>query len=197
MGPLLTSTAAWRILGNQKMFATFLVPPTVSNNPAGVFDTRSWDGFPEARQRFYDFVEAQGIEDILVLSGDAHFSVSSDLVEDPATYDPETSQASHGVEFLPTSISRGNFDETLGPNNEGFIEVLRQSIADRNPHNAYVELIQHGYGLLDITDERIVAEYWYSPILEDSEEEVMAAGLTVRRGANRWEREIATEPFVP
>ncbi|MEO0600849.1 MAG: alkaline phosphatase D family protein [Myxococcota bacterium] len=183
---LSASTATWRILGNQKMFAPFLVPPTIS--PDGVFDTRSWDGFPEARRRLYGFLEAQGIDDNIVLSGDAHFSVSSDLVDDPTAYDPATSTTSRGVEFLPTSISRGNFDETLGADLIGLIEVLAEDIRGRNPHNAYVELVQHGYGVLDVTQTRVVAEYWYSPILEPSNEETLGASLTVERGANRWTR---------
>lgn len=188
-GQLVESQATWHLLGNQKLLSGLL------EALGGLLG--GWDsGFSAARQRFYGMLQEEDVENLLVLSGDAHVSIANDLVLDPASYDPTTGAGALGAEFLPTSISRGNFDEELGRTETAFAlaEAARQSGIASNPHNAYMELVEHGYGLLDITRGRIVAEYWYVPILEPSGEERFATGLVVERGANRWSRTPRTEP---
>ena len=57
-----------------------------------------------------------------------------------------------------------------------------------------MDLVRHGYGLLDVSAERIVAELWYSPILEPSTTEELGGTLEVQRGANHWERPAPVPP---
>lgn len=59
----------------------------------------------------------------------------------------------------------------------------------RNPHHLYLEPSLHGYGVLDVTPARIVAEIWYSEILARADEETLDATFTVERGATQWTRE--------
>jgi alkaline phosphatase D len=200
---LMRSDAAWRVLGSQKLFSTLRVDPdliaAIDGEPREVFDPKTWDGFPEARSRLLALLANLGLDDNVVVSGDAHISLAFDLVDDPTNeempYDPATSDAALGVEFMPPSISRGNFDETLlglGRPPRTIPPFLAAVLADtlpRNPHGLYGELTSHGYGVLDLTPERAVAEYWYSDILDRSDEETLGASFTVLRGANRWSRE--------
>ncbi|MCW5889185.1 MAG: alkaline phosphatase D family protein [bacterium] len=190
------STAAWRILGSQKLVATARVNPDFTEIFDGerrdVFDRGSWDGFPADRTRVFALLGEQG-DDNVAVSGDSHISIAGDLVDDPANpdhpYDPTTSNASVGVELLPTSISRGNFDEALGA--AAPPEVYAFVIGDtlpRNPHARYLEITRHGYGILDITAERVIGEIWYSPILTRADDEELGVRLTIRRGTGRWER---------
>ena len=194
-GTLTGSTQSWRIIGSQKLIGTLLVPPGVTEG--GYFDTGTRDGYHASRTRLFDRLASLGLKDNVVLSGDSHISVMMDLVDDPANpaapYDPATSDASVGVEVLASSVSRGNFDEQLGPV-YALIDGITADIAGRNPHQAYLDLVEHGYGLLDIQPDRIVAELWYSPVLQVSEQERMGMSLRVDRGSGKWTRTPITEP---
>lgn len=196
------STATWRLLGSQKIFSTVRVNPRLAlildGEERPVFDTGSWDGFPASRTRLLSFLASRGIGDNVMISGDSHISVAADLVDDPANpanpYDPSTGEGSVGVELLPTSISRGNFDEQI--RGVGFDEAATQRLIDiiladtvaRNPHHVYAELTKHGYGVLDFTRERLQAEIRYLPILERSEAEEVGVTLTAPRGLDHWQR---------
>jgi alkaline phosphatase D len=177
------SDAAWRVIGAQKVLVEF-------------GDLSGWLDYPDARSRFLGFFARAGIADNLFLSGDSHITVFQDGVDvDPASpYDPATGAGSVGGEFLPTSISRGNFDETLGPRSERVIGLARSGFLRSNPWQVDLELTSHGYGLVDITPERIVGETWYSPILAPADAETFGLAYAMRRGANRWERVLRTEP---
>ncbi len=191
---LRASRATWRLLGNQRLLGTVRINPTYAAFIGGerreVFDPGAWDGFAADRSRLLSLLTAEGIKDNLVLSGDSHVSIVLDLVDHPQT----PGALSAGVEFLPTSISRGNFDETL--TGFGFppaqqattLNAILNDTRRRNPHHVYVELTKHGYGTLDITHDRIVAGFWYSPVLQRSDEEEAGPSFTVERGANRWTR---------
>lgn len=193
-GQLRDSGATWRLLANQRLFGTVRINPVFAQAIDGerreVFDTGAWDGFPEDRSRLLRMLVDEGIADNIVLSGDSHVSVAMDLVDAPL--DPRA--ASAGVEFLPTSISRGNFDETLaglgfGPDQAtALIDNILADTARRNPHHRYLELTQHGYGVLDIGPEQVVAEFRYSGILQRLNEDLAGEILIVKRGTNRWER---------
>jgi alkaline phosphatase D len=189
--------AAWRILGSPRLVATARVNPDFVEAYDGerreVFDPRTWDGFPADRSRLFQFLAAEGIDDNVAVSGDSHISAALDLVDDPTNpahpYDPATSDAPVGVELLPTSISRGNFDEALGPAIPPAVYgILVADTLGRNPHARYLEITRHGYGVLDLTPDRVVADIWFSPILSRADTEELGARLTVRRGRNRWER---------
>jgi alkaline phosphatase D len=199
---LRASPAVWRVLGSQKLFGTVKVSPDLTEFFDGerreVFDLNTWDGFPEARTQLLQLLTDEGIGDNVVIAGDAHISLAMDVVDDPtnpdALYDPATSEAPLGVEFMPPSISRGNFDEIIASLGlppafgQAFVAGLVTETLAKNPHHVYGELTQHGYGILDITAQRVVADYWYSPILERTETESRGPALLALRGANRWTR---------
>jgi len=188
-----SSTAKWRIVGNQKMFGGWIsegVPAFIPvPNDGGVFDRGSWDGFQAERDTILRFVQENNIENLMVISGDVHMSFAMDISRAPrngSVYDPATGNGSLGVEFIPTSISRGNFDEAGVP--AGIVPLFEGISNGINPHHRYTEFVQHGYGILNIDHDSIVAEWWYSPILQMSQSEVLAKSMTVGNGQNRWKR---------
>jgi len=188
-----SSTAKWRICGSQKMFSgwysegvpTWLPVP----NDGEVFDRGSWDGFMAERDTILRFIEENGIDNFVMLSGDVHMSFAMDISRDPrnsSVYDPATGNGSLGVEFIPTSISRGNFDEAGVP--ALIVPAFETASNLINVHHRYVEFVQHGYGILDIRPDSTVAEWWYSPILQMSGNETLAKSMTVGNRQNRWKR---------
>jgi len=200
---LASSSTAWRVLGSQKLFSTLRVDPRLielfDGNRREVFDLGAWDGFPEDRSRVLDLLARFGLGDNVMLSGDSHVSLAFDLVDRPADpadpYDPTTGERSQGVELLPTSISRGNFDEALlggGVPPEIVFPLIDSLLAQTlplNPHHRASELTLHGYGLVEVTPDAVAAGIWYTPILERSDQELAGPQLRAERGANRWSRE--------
>lgn len=193
LGQLANSTAKWRITGNQKMFGGWYsegIPTWIPvPNDGGVFSRGSWDGYQAERDTILKFIEDNAINNYMMLSGDAHMSFGMDISRAPlnaSVYDPSTGNGSLGVEFLPTSITRGNFDESGVPTFA--IPVFESGSNGINPHHRYVDFIRHGYGILNIDHDSIVAEWWYSPILEQSNSEVLTKSLTVEDGQNKWRR---------
>ncbi len=186
------STSNWRIIGSQCMFSLWSVLGLPPLFPAGqtVFDPSAWDGFQLDRARLLNHLQANNIQNCMVISGDAHISMAADLAITPLdsmTYDSASGYGSLGVEFLPSSITRGNLDESgISPNNANALGQLSLNV---NPHHHYMEVVQHGYGLLTIIPDSIVAEYWYSPVLQVSNSQVLGRRMVVRNGENRWARE--------
>jgi len=144
-GELSASSATWRILGQQVVMGQWLFTPDASLN----YD--SWDGYRAARNRLYAHLRAEGIDNIVVLTGDVHSSWVSDLTEtplDPATYDPSTGEGSVGVEF----VAAGVVSETP-PLSSG-------NIMESNPQIQYGDTERRGYVVLDVTPERVHADFF-------------------------------------
>ncbi len=188
---LLQSEAQWKVIGNQKMFGLWSalnVPQGIFPTDGPVYDSTAWDGYGTERMLLMEFLDDNNIENTIVLSGDAHISIASDLALDPldpANYNPETGEGSIAVEFLPTSISRGNLDELGFGDLEGLAELISQQ---GNPHQRYIDVIDHGYGKLSITPDSASAQFWYSEILEMTDMEDAGERLVVLDGDNHWRR---------
>jgi alkaline phosphatase D len=195
---LSNSTARWQIIGNQVMVAPWIVgelPPGVDFGSEGVLDPTSWDGFNESRQVLLNLIEITHPGSTLIVSGDSHVTCVADVPKDPLdplSYDPETGEGSVAVEFLPSSISRGNADEQGLPSLV-ISELVRISM-ETNPHQQHLELTQHGFGLLTINPDSIVAESWYAPILESSAALTFGGGWVLKHGTGHWERTKRNTP---
>lgn len=190
---LLNSGATWKLIGNQKMmgrWSSLGLNPNLGLPGNGVyFDPSSWDGHIEERLDLLNFVSSHQIDNLMVLSGDAHITMYIDLTTDPdgtGVYDPATGNGAVGVEFLPTSITRGNFDESGIP--LAAQSILEQGSYFANPNHIYSEFFQHGYGIVVIKPDSIVAEVWYSPILQVTSEESFHRAYVVHKNENHWRR---------
>lgn len=188
------STTKWNLLGSQKMTGGWYsrgIPPIIFPTNGNVFDPNSWDGYFEERRQLFSLFDSLDRRNNVFISGDAHISMAMDLAIDPfdsLRYNSVTGTGAVGVEFLPTSISRGNFDE------QGLSAALAEAAVSIslqvNPHHVYMEVVQHGYGVLSINKDSITAEYWYSPILQPSTTETLGQQLVVLDGEGHWKRNL-------
>jgi alkaline phosphatase D len=193
-------TAKWHITGNQKMFGGWYsegIPEWIPvPNDGGVFSRGSWDGYMAERDTVLSFVQENNIDNFVVLSGDAHMSFGMDLSREPRNgniYDATTGNGSLGVEFLPTSITRGNFDESGVPTFA--VPIFESASNGINPHHRYTEFTEHGYGILNIDHDSIVAEWWYVPILQENSSQELGMSMTVGDRQNRWKRASGFAPL--
>ncbi len=145
-----SSQAQWQIIGQQVIMTPLVLPAGFQPTPV-IINSDQWDGYPYERQKFYDHVISHNIQNVVVLTGDIHTAWANDLPL--AGYDSLNRQNSVGVEFVAASISSSN-DKIPPIVNQSFIYSLAQ-------HVRYVELVLHGYYVLDITPARAQADFVY------------------------------------
>lgn len=180
---LRTSTAQWKIIGNQVMLSQF----TIGGTPLVL---ENWDGYPAERNQVYDNLEANSISNVVVVTGDFHCSFANDVPRDALSfpaYNPFTGDGSLCAEFVVPSITGDNYDEGndfgLGAGNAALAQTLIQI---GNPHTKYVNLTAHGYILLDVDASRAQAEFMHMADVRDEANlaETLAAAWYAADGSN-------------
>ena len=169
------SQARWNLFGQQVMFA----PQTESGARASNPD--SWDGYRAARGRVFDMVERAKMDNLCVLTGDVHSSWAYDLPRRPFDgYDKATGKGSVGVEFAGTSITSPS---NLGRGPEG-PKQLADAMAVR-PHLHYVDGRYRGYFIIDLTRDRLQADFYAVATIEErSTKERFEKGFITESGRN-------------
>ena len=176
------SGTPWQVLGQQVMFA----PQVLEGGSSSNSDT--WDGYRACRERVFDMIESARGENLAVLTGDMHSSWVYDLPRRPFDqYDPSTGRGSLGVELVGTSVTSPN-SLGRGPDGERQLASLRAS----RPHLHYVDGRYRGYFIVDLTRERLQADYYAMKTIEErSTDEVFAKGFVTEASRNHLE-EIAS-----
>lgn len=149
----------WRVIANQVIMGRLLTPDlepyvdeaailAIEKDWPGVRDMvvlskynlpvypDSWDGYPAARNRFYDRLIENDVQDIFVLTGDAHEFWMNDL-------STETGDKV-GVEVVTTSVSSETLIKYMGGGTADYALLLTQANEDAryyNPlHNGYSDI---------------------------------------------------------
>jgi alkaline phosphatase D len=191
METLNNSTAQWKVVGTQKNFTRWKVAALAQlvNDPEGTLNKKSWDGFNLERLKIVETLRDSQINNVIFLSGDMHVSIAAEVAIDPIdsiNYNAATGDGSYAVEFMPTSIGRGNFDE------RGFSATFLNVVYDvsnaSNPHHRYLEVTEHGYVILHFKKDISLAQFWYQDILSVTEEERLGKQMTVMNNENKWKR---------
>ena len=140
------SRAQWNVLGNQ-VFAF------EADHDAGAserYGMDTWDGYAAARQRLFDGVVERGVDNFVMITGDAHRSVAADLKVNFS--DP--SSRTVGTEFLGTSITSGGNGADM--DNLGVIWLAE------NPHMRFHNS-QRGYQRCVLTRDEWRTDYRVVP----------------------------------
>ena len=171
-----------------------------------------WDGYPLERTEIVDFIKQEEIDNVVILTGDFHTSMAYEVADPPVTlsfreeagqdsvavytpndYDPATGAGAVAVEFASPSVASANFDETTSPGVAGLLQTLinnplpatnGQERGNPNPHMKYVNLVDHGYYILDVLEDRVQADYYYTPVLERTSTERFDLGLSSPAGGH-------------
>ncbi|MDP9139910.1 MAG: alkaline phosphatase D family protein [Pseudomonadota bacterium] len=190
---LSTGTSRWQLIGNQVYFAPLklLGLPRAIDGGGLYLSNDKWDGYDPARARVIEMIRAREGGNVVILTGDAHEAYAFEVTDDPngPGYQPLSGQGSVAVEFVSTSItSRGDLASGDGPT-ALFAQLsanAEQLLRLTNPHLKYYENTLNGYLLLDLTPERLQAEFWTVPfVTARSDEQMFARAFTVESGSNR------------
>lgn len=176
---LRASTAQWKILGQQVMIAPLPL--------SGLVNTDQWDGYVAARERLYAVITdpVAPVSDVVVLTGDIHTSWGNDLVPAGGSYDPVTRAGSIGVEFVTPGITSPGLGEF-------FVDLLA-AVLEENPYVRYVNIVNRGYCVLDVTPERVQCS-WHlvSQVdLEEEPEDILGSVMAVYAGDGHLTEEAA------
>ncbi|WP_299036430.1 alkaline phosphatase [uncultured Pseudokineococcus sp.] len=153
------SAKAWHLVGNQTVFARVLS----TGGPAGaVFNTDQWDGYQADQAAVLAAMDDAPTADAVVLTGDIHSSWAIDLPVDPGAYrtgDDAAGGSSAGVEFVCPSVTSNGFREILG--SAAAAQRSTAAFQGRNPWIRYLDGIGHGFVVLDVTPERVQADFHF------------------------------------
>ena len=141
----------------------------------------TWEGYQASRDRIFDFIQAERIRDLAVLGGDLHSSWALDVPRNPVTgYRAATGEGSLAVEILAPAISSPALFAAPGLRERApLLRALLQNLK-------YLEGESRGYVMVDITRERLQAEFFFVPtVTERSAVETRAAAFVCERGSSR------------
>ena len=110
--------------------------------------TDTWDGYPQARQAFYDMARGAGARDLLVLTGDTHQFFAAELMDDEGRR--------MGVELVTAGISSPSeyVDTGLDPEVGRRLDAI---YAEHMPEVHWTEGLHNGYVRIVLDREEAVA----------------------------------------
>jgi alkaline phosphatase D len=171
--------ARWRLIGQQVMLAQ-VVNVLVPGNCA--FSTDQWDGYTAARARVLSALTDGAIDNVVVLTGDIHSSWGNDITPNPfdaAAYNPASGAGSVAVEIVTPGVTSPGIEDPM------LAAQLAEALLGTHPHVKFVDLNRRGYTVLDVTPERVLAEWYHvATITERRADEEFAAALQVASGTN-------------
>ncbi len=150
--------ARWRLIGQQVLFAP------LQRSPSGcVQDPDMWDGYSAGRERILAMLDGEGIDNVVICTGDAHASYALDVAPDPFStggYDPATGRGSRLVELVAPGVT--------SPGHGGNVSSMLQA----HPHMKFTDQVRQGYILVDVTHERVQAEWYFVSTVRERRPEV-------------------------
>jgi alkaline phosphatase D len=167
--------AVWRLIGNQVTFAQTRSP----FDPTKILFSDFWDGYQPARQRVIDHIVSNGIHDIAFLTGDIHSSWAMEVNANPFV---ETPPAPFAVELVGPSVTSEAYENQPEPTKSAIVGALEGA----NKHVRFGEVTQKGYVLIDLTRERLQAEWYFvNRTLPNDDVQTLGFSATCQRGTAR------------
>jgi len=186
----------WRLLANQVIMGRLLTPDftpymteeslqTIEAAWPGVRDFMtlskynmpvypdSWDGYPVARENFYAALDEAGVNDMLVLTGDAHEFWVNDLTSESGT--------KVGMEIVTSAISSETLVAYLGDATADHNLLLTKE----NPDARYYNALENGYIDLTLTPKKATVRMMsVNTVLSRDYETTETAQFTLKKSGN-------------
>ena len=154
----LDKSYCWNIIGNQVPFGPMFQPDKIK----GALYMDGWDGYPYEREKFVNYLKKLQLKNLVIVTGDYHssFAMETDLKGTKDTGD------NIGVEFVVTSITSANDDEYATAKE---VEEARALYLKNNPHMKYCNNKDHGYLVLKVSKDELIAEFNYASTIKKPE----------------------------
>ncbi|MDX1510750.1 MAG: alkaline phosphatase D family protein [Nitriliruptorales bacterium] len=206
---LATSAAAWKVVGNPVPLYPFHVGTELATALEPIFNPLAgtappvapplvvddWNGYRYEQDVVLGALSE--ITDVVVLTGDYHEAIATDLPIDTSSYRLDGNSV--GVEFLVPAVTSPGLSETLGltgaPGTEVIDVIFRTNLATANPWVQYHEGFSQGYGVVEFTQDSAQYDFWF---LDDRTDpgsgSALAVSLASRRGEDRLTEAVGPLP---
>lgn len=208
-GGLASSTARWKVLGNQVPFYPFLVGPGVpaalaplANAGAGTLPplpatltVEDWNGYRAEQRELITLMST--LNNVVVLTGDYHESFAAEIPS--STGDYAFNGNSVGVEFICPAVTSPGLSETLGraglPAAQTIDRVFEANLTISNPWVKYHEGVSNGFAVVEFGRDRTQYDYWFvADRTNPNTSARVAASWEVRNAAGKLFQSAAALP---
>lgn len=171
---LTSSTAKWKILGNQVVMSLWQVVDPL-NGKITYANEDQWNGYPVGRTRLMEFLRDNEVSNVVVVTGDVHSSWGMDVTVGDGSYDADTGEGAVAVEFVAPGITSP-------------LEISQQIVdvfTNQSPHIYYSEAMRKGYLVLDVQSDKVQSD-WYllDGVAEDEGNQTLDASWAALDGAS-------------
>ncbi len=168
------SGSTWKLLAQQVMMAQLILNAGENGDPDEPLNYDQWDGYVHARTRLLDYIGDNGIDNVIVLTGDIHSSWASELTQVRAgpSYNPDTGEGAVAVEFVAPGISSPGIALPGDP---------LPGLQAINPHIKYGHLSNRGYIVLDVTADKIQADWFHF-----DDDQITSSAATEEFAGGNW-----------
>ncbi|MCY7394794.1 MAG: alkaline phosphatase D family protein [Nocardioides sp.] len=185
----------WHLVGNQVVLTPVRFPGAALGVPAvpTLLNSDQWDGYQADQGELLRHLGSQpsGAGDAVVLTGDIHSSWAMDLPVDRAV---GPAYVSAGVEFVCPSVNSDGFYEGFatalaGQAPEAVVATVQGATAAvraTNPWIQYLDGVGHGYVVLDVTPERVQADFHLTPTPTTAQPDPRIVPGVLPQYANSW-----------
>ena len=184
----------WHLIANQVILTPIRFPGAVLGAPAStsLLNSDQWDGYQADQQHLISHLGAQprGAGDAVVLTGDIHSSWAMDI---PAG-DRGTHYRSAGVELVCPSVTSDGFYELVRTARPGTATAavsttrrLTAAVTGANPWVRYLDGVGHGYTLVDVTPDRVHADFYLTPDPSEEQPDPRVDPATEPTYARSWQ----------
>lgn len=160
------SSATWNVVAQQTIMAEADRDP----GPGELLPMDNWNGYEPARQRLFDGVVERGVENLVVITGDAHCSMVADL---KLNFD-DADSPTVGTEFLGTSIASGG--------NGADMDIRGEEWLAANQHMKFYNQ-RRGYVRCELSGDEYRSDYRVMPYVTEPDAPISTlAGFVVEDG---------------
>lgn len=152
---LATSTAKWKVIGNQVIFSPCDLSAVRPDFPLNL---DAWDGYAYERDDIRTFLADHNISDVVFVTGDTHSSWAFDIPKVGTNYSDD--KLTCGVEIGTPSITSSNWNEREGVTDD-VVRIGERAMISQVPHLKYVNGRDHGYTILTLGKEEGSAKWYY------------------------------------
>lgn len=197
---LAKSARAWKVLGNPYNMAMARTvdrdpgpprPPGAIINDGVYIPNEAWDDYQFERREVLQAIVDAGVEDVVSVSGHTHIWVAGLLQPDPD--DPESPVAGFDITCGSLTADPDLLDPSRGDKDE-VRASFRSAEAlglDINEHLRYINFVDQGYGLVEITKDSLTVECKLIDPFDEKAEAAVGARIVIERGAS----DMAVERF--
>ncbi|MFG3493636.1 alkaline phosphatase D family protein [Streptomyces sp. NPDC047928] len=166
---LSASDTTWRLVGTSVMISpvAFGALPADLLEPVAelvglpkeglAVNVDQWDGYTDDRRELLAHLDTRAVRNTVFLTGDIHMAWANNVPLKASTYPLSRSVA---TEFVVTSVTSDNLDDLLKVAPGTVSAVAATTIKAANRHVKWIDMDHHGYGVLDVTEERSQMDYY-------------------------------------